>query len=232
MHVDVPALSAEVVHHRKVRSSMVNTWKLKRIAIKQSARPSMRKVAAQLNSRTAAAHAGALAAGVSQTPFDVFAEDMVMFPSSMATNTKLRCYLLASVPAETIQNVTQAAVRMVPEDVAAKVAANRILFPSHEVLVAAIRTLVLTEAPFEELNLFRQQCFNSFAMQHRKSLTLTKVLQLYVCAYMRKDLWRECWKEVSGIISHQIGRDVERFVSENRLNVESLTLALANTKSY
>lgn len=46
----------------------------------------------------------------------------------------------------------------------------------------------------------------------RRILTLTQVLHLYIAAYQKKDLWKQCWKGVYPIMSTQISKDVELFV--------------------
>ena len=42
-----------------------------------------------------------------------------------------------------------------------------------------------------------------------------QVLQLYVAAYQGPGVWKEAWKHLCGVISVQIIRDVEAFVSSN-----------------
>jgi hypothetical protein len=42
-----------------------------------------------------------------------------------------------------------------------------------------------------------------------------QVLQLYVTAYQPQTVWKEAWKHLCGVISVQIIRDVEGFVSSN-----------------
>ena len=40
-----------------------------------------------------------------------------------------------------------------------------------------------------------------------------QILQLYVAAYQAPSIWKEAWKHLVGVISVQIIRDVEAFVS-------------------
>jgi hypothetical protein len=42
-----------------------------------------------------------------------------------------------------------------------------------------------------------------------------QILQLYVAAYQAVGVWKEAWKHLCGVISVQIIRDVETFVSSN-----------------
>jgi hypothetical protein len=40
-----------------------------------------------------------------------------------------------------------------------------------------------------------------------------QILQLYVASYQSPSIWKEAWKHLIGVISVQIIRDVEEFVS-------------------
>ena len=45
------------------------------------------------------------------------------------------------------------------------------------------------------------------------TLYFLQILQLYVAAYQAPSIWKEAWKHLVGVISVQIIRDVEAFVS-------------------
>jgi len=60
---------------------------------------------------------------------------------------------------------------------------------------------------------FRIQCFKSFPVSHVQKMTFSQILQLYVAAYQTQNIWKELWKHLIGVISVQIIRDVETFVS-------------------
>jgi hypothetical protein len=90
----------------------------------------------------------------------------------------------------------------------------------------------MNEKPFDELNQFREKCFTSLAHSHRKNLTLTQVLHLYVAAYQRKDVWKHCWKSVFPVMSHQISRDVEGFVSSTRIAEDALLRIVKTSTPY
>jgi hypothetical protein len=42
-----------------------------------------------------------------------------------------------------------------------------------------------------------------------------QILQLYTAGYQAPGIWKEAWKHLAGVISVQIIRDVETFVSAN-----------------
>lgn len=45
--------------------------------------------------------------------------------------------------------------------------------------------------------------------------SLEQILQLYVAAYQSPVIWKDAWKYLAGVISVQIIRDVEGFVTSN-----------------
>lgn len=65
----------------------------------------------------------------------------------------------------------------------------------------------------------RLMIFDSKSMVSRHALTHAplspQILQLYVAAYQAMGVWKEAWKHLCGVISVQIIRDVETFVSSN-----------------
>jgi hypothetical protein len=48
------------------------------------------------------------------------------------------------------------------------------------------------------------------------------VLQLYVAAYQPQGVWKEAWKHLCGVISVQIIRDVQAFVSSSVFAAEEV----------
>lgn len=86
-------------------------------------------------------------------------------------------------------------------------------------------------APFPSLTAFRTSCFKAFPVTHVQRLTHSQVslhlckvtrgpdsgtrarggqiLQLYVASYQAPSMWRGCYKQLSGILSAQIIKDVE-----------------------
>lgn len=131
------------------------------------------------------------AAGIGTLPLERFC-DIVRFPISMSQLLRIRCYLLASQV--NLFDYSKHSHILVSPDVAKSLNENPVLFPSCKDLCVGIGSLTMNTHPFKELNRFRERCFNSFASNQRKELTLTRVLQLYVAAYQKKDLWKTCWR--------------------------------------
>lgn len=240
MQVDESRIRGEIEHHRRTNESQKQVWRMKHLEIKKN-RPSMRQVAL----RTAAADGnlggvnGCDAAsqttlsqqqsGVTVVTFDNY-NDLVRFPNSMTRLLRLRCYLLASL--SHLFDFTSHSQKLVPMDVAKSLNENTILFPSAEVITNAIETMAMNMHPFQALNNFRQKCFNSFAMNHRKSLTLTQILHLYLCAYQKNDIWKTCWKGIFPVMSTQIARDIETFTGNNSFAVEEFMHILVTSNPF
>lgn len=105
----------------------------------------------------------------------------------------------------------------------AKVAAHPITQPDVHVLIRVINDLSMDgRAPFPQMTEFRLRCFQSFPVIHVQRMTLTQILQLYVAAYQPTGVWKEIWKDRIGVISVQIIKDCEVFVSKFPFAEESV----------
>lgn len=52
-------------------------------------------------------------------------------------------------------------------------------------------------------------------LTRERALAGGQILQLYVASYQAPSMWRGCYKQLSGILSAQIIKDVEGFVADN-----------------
>jgi hypothetical protein len=103
---------------------------------------------------------------------------------------------------------------LVPQDVAKALADNPVTIPDTQSVYNAIDSLAMNIRPFDEINQFRTRCFNSFATHQKRNLSLTQVLKLFVAAYQFQPIWKQLWTAIYPVISPQIIRDVETFVSQ------------------
>ena len=136
---------------------------------------------------------------------------LIRYPNSMSNLRRLRCYLLACQSHH--MDYTKHLDALVPADVAKALSSNPVVFPEMRSVYMAIDSLALNALPFEELNKFRTRCFISFATHQKRNLSLTEVLKLYVAAYQVKTIWKQLWTTIYPVLSPQIVRDVETFVS-------------------
>jgi hypothetical protein len=174
----------------------------------QICRPSMRRVAAAMNSANACDRElygkngagpsnmvdgrssgtsavgntlmGADGSGVSCITFEQHSQ-LVRYPNSMSNLRRLRCYLLAC-QGHHVQYQPHLD-ELVPKDVALALADNPVAIPDSHSVFLGIDSLAMNVRPFDELNQFRTRCFVSFASHQKRDLSLTQVLKLYVAAY-------------------------------------------------
>jgi hypothetical protein len=142
---------------------------------------------------------------------------VVRFSNSMSILKRLRCYLLTCMS----HNIDIPAYihKLVDKDTAAVILNLGVIVPHQESVSVAIQSLAMNGAPFQALNLFRDSCFSFFSLNQRMGINLSQVLHLYIAAYQRKDIWKECWKFIYPIMSSQISKSVELFVHQNPLAV-------------
>lgn len=148
----------------------------------------------------------------------------------MSNLRRLRCYLMACQhhSFEYGKHVDE----LVSKDVADALRSNPVIFPDAHSVYTAIESLAMNVAPFEELNQFRTRCFLSFASHQKKNLSLTQVLKLYVAAYQTKIIWKQIWTSIFPVISPQIVRDVETFVSTTPFAVDPFVRILRTSSPF
>lgn len=100
--------------------------------------------------------------------------------------------------------------------------------PEVDVLYKVIVSLKLTDEPFKELHDFRCECINAFPITQLNAMKLNDLLHLYVCAYQHPMVWKEVWKQLVSLLSHQVIRDVETFVQKRPFNFNAV-LAILNS---
>ena len=76
----------------------------------------------------------------------------------------------------------------------------------------------LAEEPFKELQDFRCECMNAFPVTQLNAMRLNDMLHLYVCAYQHQAVWKDIWKQLIPLLSHQVIRDVETFTQRRPFN--------------
>jgi hypothetical protein len=94
--------------------------------------------------------------------------------------------------------------------------------PEADVLYKVIASLKLTDEPFKELHDFRCECINAFPITQLNVMKLNDLLHLYVCAYQHPLVWKDIWKQLVPLLSHQVIRDVESFVQKHPFNFNAV----------
>ena len=94
--------------------------------------------------------------------------------------------------------------------------------PDVDVLCKVILSLRIVDEPFKELHDFRAECTGAFPMSQLGIMKLNDILHMYVCAYQNPLVWKEVWKRIAPMLSHQVIRDVETFIAKNPFNFEAV----------
>jgi hypothetical protein len=152
----------------------------------------------------------------------------IRFPTVFALHTKHKLYFLVSQmpehvkePCVFIQSITN------DTHVFEMLRTSLVQKPDCEILFKVITSLHLQDVPFKELQEFRCDCMNAFPKSQLNNMHLNDLLHLYVCAYQNPKVWKDIWKLIIPLISHQVIRDVEKFTSEKPFNF-SAVMAILN----
>ena len=105
---------------------------------------------------------------------------------------------------------------------------RQVITPEYNVLYKVIVSLKLTDKPFKELHDFRCEGINAFPLTQLSSMLLNDLLHLYVCAYQHPSVWKEIWKQIVPLLSHQVIRDVETFVQKRPFNFLAILNIMTN----
>ena len=104
------------------------------------------------------------------------------------------------------------------EDIAHTILQYIVKSPDIDVLVETIIQSRITQEPFNELHQFRDRCFQCFSVMQKSKLRLNDLLHLYMAAYQPNAVWKTIWKSIFPVLSIQIIKDVEAFVSQTEFN--------------
>jgi hypothetical protein len=135
------------------------------------------------------------------------------FPPTLSEKVRSKLYFLAS---QTRWDWTRHVERILPAGgpLCVKVASHPITQPDLQVILRVLEGLSMDgSAPFSHMTEFRKECFQSFPVSAVQRMTLSQILQLYVTSYQAQGSYKELWKELVGVISVQIIRDLETFVA-------------------
>lgn len=67
-----------------------------------------------------------------------------------------------------------------------------------------------------------QECLGGLPTLERIGITMSESFRLYVAAYQHRHVWKEVWKLIKPILSVQIIKDVEHFVSMRPMDCQSM----------
>lgn len=145
----------------------------------------------------------------------------IRFPNVFSLHTKHKLYFLMSqvhIPeplehVHTITNDTYVRHALITASVKK---------PDQDVLHRVILALRLVDEPFKELQEFRCDCMGAFPLTQLNTMRLNDLLHLYVCAYQNQLVWKDIWKTLVSLLSHQVIRDVETFIAKKPFNFHAI----------
>jgi len=151
------------------------------------------------------------------------------FPPTLSEKVRSKLYFLAS---QTRWEWGKYVETVLPSGgpLCAQVAAHPVTQPDLPVILRVLEGLSMDgSAPFPLLTEFRKECFQSFPVTAVQRMTLSQILQLYVAAYQNPAIWKQLWKDLVSVISVQIVRDVELFVSKHEFAHEAVIGFIVNS---
>ena len=153
---------------------------------------------------------------------------IIRFPTVFALHTKHKLYFLMSQVPEHVDE-PQSYIKSITNDfhVCDMIKSALVQKPDSHILFKVITSLRLQEVPFKELQEFRCECMGAFPVTQLNTMHLNDLLHMYVCAYQNPRVWKEIWKMVIPLLSHQVIRDVEKFTTERPFNF-SAVMAILN----
>lgn len=146
---------------------------------------------------------------------------LIGFPNVFSLHMRHRLYFLMSQthipsPEDRVQDITRDVYVC---NSLRNAAVNK---PEVDTLYKVIASLRITEEPFKELHDFRCECLNAFPVTQLNAMKLNDLLHLYVCAYQHPLVWKDIWKQLVPLLSHQVIRDVETFVEKRPFNFNAV----------
>lgn len=151
------------------------------------------------------------------------------FPPSLSEKVKSKLYFLAC---QTRWNWAKYVESVLPSGGAlcSRVASHPVTQPDLQVILRVLERLSMDgSAPFPQMTEFRKECFQSFPVTAVQRMTLSQILQLYVAAYQSPVIWKTLWKELVGVISVQIIRDIDKFVEKYEFAHEAVMGFIINS---
>lgn len=209
--VNVPELEKQIQFLNVRDDGLVSDFRMKQIRV-ASGRPRLRSKLSTIQKETR-----------SVFDLDSFPTwcQAIRFPNVFSLHTKHRLYFLMSQcnipdPLEHIHTITNDTF------VCNALKTAHVKKPDHDVLHRVIISLRLVDEPFKDLQDFRCECMNAFPVTQLNAMRLNNLLHLYVCAYQHPLVWKEVWKELVPLLSHQVIRDVETFTAKRPFNFAAI----------
>jgi len=88
-----------------------------------------------------------------------------------------------------------------------------------DAVITVIKSLRVYHQNIDSLLDFRTQCLGGFNITVQRKLSLSQVLQLYVCTFQHPSIRDRCWKSIVQTLNHTIATACEKFRNKNQYEV-------------
>lgn len=138
------------------------------------------------------------------------------FPPTTSLQIRRKAYFLMSQTKLEPERFMK--LLMGSDELASRALSCKISRPEPAVLSEVTASVKIFTEPFPQIAQFRSECFNALAYTQSLDLTMQRLVQLYIAAYQPSEVWKEVWKSIFPVLSHQLIVDVENFVREHPIN--------------
>lgn len=222
--VPSPEFAVQLNAHISQRETVATVMKAKVMQIASGRPRLLDKVKRVRNTSSVTTESGVVLTGSAIDTFDGWCA-RVRFANTISLRLKKRLYLVMSMPKIKHAVIVNGYVQKgLAEDVLKQI----IAIPDENTLADTISRLNIQMAPFPELLDFQKHAFRALPPKALAEMSILTVMQLYVCAYQQSEIWTKCWTYIYPVLSTQVIKDVEDFVSSVPVN-ETKLLALIKT---
>lgn len=164
------------------------------------------------------------------TEYDTFESFQINinFASNVSYHVKLKIYMIMSQENLDRQSIFK---QIFPENLHYVLSYPPVNEPEIKILNETIGKIRYTQAPFPALTRFYEECFKSISLSNKSNLSLSTIMQLYMCIYQKKKIWQKCWMHILPVMNAQIIRDVEHHLLQApQIDVDGFVYALQSFK--
>tara|TARA_B110001450_G_scaffold252554_1_gene274523 strand:- start:3788 stop:5260 length:1473 start_codon:yes stop_codon:yes gene_type:complete len=151
------------------------------------------------------------------------------FPITTSIRMQQVLYLLRvqNPPAE-LQHYTP----FFPEAVVQRVMSSTVGAVDYEVVHAVISHIRTYRHNIADLIDFRAECLNGISHSIRSNLTLSQIVQLYICAFQHPSVREQLWRRVVNVWNHSIQSAIVAFAAAHEFDLSTvLSTLMANIAS-
>ena len=222
--VPSPEFASQLNAHLSQRETVATIMKAKVVQISSGRPRLLDKVKRVRNMSSVTTDSGVVLTGTAIDTFDGWCT-RVRFPNTISHRLKKRLYLVMSMPNINHRTIVNGYVQ---KGLADDVLKQIIAMPDENTLADTISRLNIQMAPFPELLEFNKRAFRALPPNSVAEMSILTAMQLYICAYQQKEIWTKCWTYIYPVLSTQVIKDVEDFVTSTPVN-EAKLLSLIKT---